>query len=134
MKVVYASTPTQEEKINELIQLFYSTIFPYYFSDDDIRRFSRLGVLSPTDEQMEQIRTLKSSYQVIASLQTILSILENKENMDEYKQIFEKNVDILNDLQLFFPFSFENFKDRKETEMHGTAFSMYTEATNSYLV
>jgi len=134
MKVVYASTPTQAEKINELIQLFYSTIFPYYFSDDDIRRFSRLRVLSPTDEQMGRIDTLKNSYQVITSLQTILSILENKGNMDDYKQIFEKNVDILNDLELFFPFSLENFKNRKQIEMHGTTFSMYTEATNTYLV
>ena len=37
VKVVFASTPNQEERIRELVDYFYTSIFPAYFSDEDIK-------------------------------------------------------------------------------------------------
>ncbi|WP_445486513.1 DUF5365 family protein [Niallia sp. 03133] len=132
MKVVYASTPTQADKINELIQTFYSTIFPYYFSDDEIQHFKSLNVLNPTSEQMDSMGTLKTSYQVIASLQTIISILEEPQNKNRYKQIFEKNVRILEEFELFFPFNLENFNE--EEDFNGTSLSIFSGSANTFLI
>ncbi len=131
MKVVYASTPTQAEKIDELIQTFYSAVFPYYFSDDEVQHFSSLKVLHPTPEQMDRIGTLKTSYQVITSLQTIISILEVPQNKNKYKQIFEKNVNILEEFELFFPFQLENFKE--EAYLIGKNVDIFPESNNSLL-
>ncbi|MFT8321041.1 MAG: DUF5365 family protein [Bacillus sp. (in: firmicutes)] len=135
MKVVYASTPTQAEKINELIQTFYSTIFPYYFSDDEIQQFSSLNILKPTAEEMGRIGTLKVSYQIITALQTIISILEVPQNTNKYKQIFAKNVQILRENELCFPFELENFKgEGNAKEFNGTTLSIFSESTNSFLI
>ena len=130
MKVVFASTPSQEERINELIHTFYSKIFPYYFSDKEIRTFERLKVLAITPEVSS---TLKTSYQVIASLQTLINILEDPTNKDDYSQIFEKNVQILEEFDLFFPFDLDNFKIH-DGSVKRDSFSMYTEPDNQYLL
>lgn len=135
MKVVFASTPTQEERINELIQTFYSKIFPFYFSDKEINKFERLKVLTITPDKAQQLSTLKTSYQVIASLQTLVNILEAPEDKHKYKHLFAKNVRILEDLDIFFPFDLDNFKRNEDgSSFNQSNFSMYAEATNQYLV
>ncbi|TRZ35907.1 hypothetical protein CEQ21_09790 [Niallia circulans] len=129
MKVAYASTPAQEEQINELIQTFYTSIFPDFFSDDEINKFSNLNVLRLTQEQSYMLSTLKNSYQVIAALQTIISIVENSdESDDEYDQLFERNVEILDEFELFFPFRLDNFSKKDKS------LSIYSEAANEYLL
>ena len=135
MKVVFASTPTQEERINELIQTFYSKVFPFYFSDEEINQFERLKVLAITPEKAQLLSTLKTSYQVIASLQTLVNILEDPENKHKYKQVFAKNVNILEELDIFFPFHLDNFKSSSNGDSCNQGnFSMYAEANNSYLL
>lgn len=135
MKVVFASTPTQEERINELVQTFYSKIFPFYFSDKEINKFERLKVLVITPEKAQLLSTLKTSYQVIASLQTLVNILEEPENKCKYKHLFERNVQILEDLDIFFPFDLANFKiDVNGNSYNQANFSMYAEANNQYLL
>lgn len=135
MKVVFASTPTQEERIDELIQTFYSRIFPFYFSDKEISKFERLKVLTITPEKAQQLSTLKTSYQVIASLQTLVNILEAPQDKHRYKHLFAKNVQILEDLDIFFPFDLGNFRiNDNGTSYNQANFSMYAEATNQYLV
>ncbi|MCM3030285.1 DUF5365 family protein [Niallia taxi] len=128
MKVAYASTPAQEEQINELIQTFYTSIFPDFFSDDEINKFSRLNVLRLTQEQAYMLSTLKNSYQVIAALQTIISIVENAEESDQYDSLFEKNVEILDEFELFFPFRLDNFTKKDKS------LSIYAEAANEHLI
>ncbi|MCE4051110.1 MULTISPECIES: DUF5365 family protein [Bacillaceae] len=128
MKVAYASTPAQEEQINELIQTFYTSIFPDFFSDDEINKFSRLNVLRLTQEQAYMLSTLKNSYQVIAALQTIISIVENAEESDQYDSLFEKNVEILDEFELFFPFRLDNFTKKDKS------LSIYVEAANEHLI
>ncbi|HWJ77757.1 MAG TPA: DUF5365 family protein [Niallia sp.] len=131
MKVVFASTPSQEERINELIYTFYSKIFPYYFSDKEILAFERLKVLSITPEVSN---TLKTSYQVIASLQTLINILEDPIHKNEYKHLFEKNVQILEEFNIFFPFDIESFTTKDNGSSKQDMFSMYTVADNQYLL
>ena len=128
MKVAYASTPAQEEQINELIQTFYTSIFPNFFSDDEINKFSNLNVLRLTQEQSYMLSTLKNSYQVIAALQTIISIVENSDESDEYDHLFERNVEILDEFELFFPFRLDNFSKKDKS------LSIYSEAANEYLL
>jgi len=128
MKVAYASTPAQEEQINELIQTFYTSIFPDFFSDDEINKFSRLNVLRLTEEQAYMLSTLKNSYQVIAALQTIISIVESADEIEQYQHLFEKNVEILDEFELFFPFRLDNFSKKDKS------LSIYAEAANEHLI
>lgn len=133
MKVVFASTPNQEEKINELVQYFYSSIFPHYFSDEEISEFEKLKILYISNKCKQSIGTLKEAYQVIASLQTLISILDGAGPKDEYASIFSKNVEILKEFELYFPFNFENFNN--SYSLYGkSGLSIYTKADNNLLV
>ncbi|MFE8703145.1 YhcU family protein [Cytobacillus sp. FJAT-54145] len=132
MKVVFASTPDQEEEIKVLVSQFYMTIFPLYFSDKDIKEFERLKVLHTSTRHFEYFGTLKEAYQVITSLQTIISILESSEPQPKYKSLFQKNVRILKDYGLFFPFDFNQFLEAKNIK--NDVFSVYTKAANELLV
>ncbi|EAR66664.1 hypothetical protein B14911_14892 [Bacillus sp. NRRL B-14911] len=132
VKVVFASTPNQEERIRELVDYFYTSIFPAYFSDEDIKEFEKLKVLHTSTRHFEYFGTLKEAFQVIASLQTLISILESSDPENRYEGIFQKNVHILKDFGLFFPFGFSSFIDAKE--LKGDMFSVYTKAANELLV
>lgn len=132
MKVVFASTPDQEEKIRELVQNFYTNIFPQYFSDKDIKGFERLQVLHTNTRHYEYFGTLKEAYRVITSLQTIISILEEREPQLKYQALYCKNVRILKEYGLFFPFNFDQFTEAKVDK--NNVFSVYTKAANELLV
>ncbi|KAB2337081.1 hypothetical protein F7731_05500 [Cytobacillus depressus] len=132
MKVVFASTPEQVQKIEELVQSLFSNIFPQYFPDEEIKQFERLQVLHTTSRHSENFTTLKEAYQVISSLQTIISILESS-NLDErYVSLFEKNVYTLQSFGLCFPFSYSHFCEEKM--MKEDMLSIYTKAANELLI
>lgn len=132
MKIVFASTPEQEEEIRKLVQKMYSTIFPNYFPDEDIKEFEQLNVLHTSTRHFEYFGTLKEAYQVIVSLQIITAILETANLEERYERIFDKNVGILHDFGLTFPFSFSNFFNGKM--MKNDMLSMYTKAANELLI
>ncbi|KOP81564.1 YhcU family protein [Cytobacillus solani] len=132
MKIVFASTPEQEEEIRKLVQRMYSTIFPNYFPDEDIKEFEQLDVLHTSTRHFEYFGTLKEAYQVIVSLQIITAILETEKLEERYEKIFEKNVNILQDFGLSFPFTFSNFFHGKV--MKNDMLSMYTKAANELLI
>lgn len=129
MKIVFASTPDQEEKINELVKRFYRDIFPMYFSDKDIKKFDQ-NVLNNETAQLDG--TLKEAYHVIASLQTLLSILESRILAYDHQALYEKNVETLHEYGFKFPFSFEEFIYAKENKT--SFFSTYTQAANQLLI
>ncbi|MGJ7919373.1 YhcU family protein [Neobacillus sp. LXY-4] len=131
MKIVFASTPGQEVKVQELVQYFYSNIFPRYFSDDEIKQFEREGVLKLSGD-FEGFDTLRDAYQVIACLQTVISILESIEPQCEYKSIFDKNVSMLMEMGMHFPFSFAQFNDARGMKVE--MLSIYSSAANQYLI
>jgi hypothetical protein len=131
VKVVYASTPEQEQKIKELVDYFYANIFPNYFSDEDIMEFKRQKVLHTSTRHFEYFGTLKEAYQVIASLQTLISILECSRNKEQYDYLFSKNVNILEEFGLYFPFSFSQFSEARC--MTSNLFSVYLKAANDFI-
>jgi hypothetical protein len=130
VKIVFASTPDQEEKINELIKRFYRDIFPLYFSDKDIKKFEERNVLNNETAQLDG--TLKEAYYLIASLQTLLSILESSHLTYAHQGLFEKNVETLNEYGFYFPFSYNQFIHARETKT--SFFSTYTQAANQLLI
>jgi hypothetical protein len=132
VKVVYASTPEQAEKIQELIQKFYTDVFPLYFSDEEILEFQRLNVLHTSESSIEYYGTLKDAYHVITCLQTLCHILEGSHFNHQYELVFNRNVDTLNEFGLSFPFSFENFTFTKNLKAENL--SIYTRADNEILI
>ncbi|WNS76704.1 YhcU family protein [Bacillus sp. DTU_2020_1000418_1_SI_GHA_SEK_038] len=132
MKVVFASTYEQELKIKELIQNLYSKVFPLYFPDEEIKEFERMQVLHTTTRHSEYFGTLKEAYQIIASLQTIISILELPQLEDKYEGVFVKNVHTLEQFGLTFPFSFSQFNGSKIIK--DEVLSIYSKAANEILI
>lgn len=132
MKVVFASTPDQQEKITELIRQLYSDVFPNYFTDDEIAKFERHNVLHISSSQFEQLDTLKDAFQVITSLQTLISILESNRLEEQYIETYYKNISILEQYGLYFPFEFQQFVDSKVSG--NCDLSIYSRAANELLV
>jgi hypothetical protein len=131
MKVLIASTHEQEEKIQELINYMYFTVFPQYFTDDEIQYYNDLKVLHTTTRHFEYFGTLKEAFQVITGLQTLISILECHDQKQEYDDMFDHNVQILQEFGLFFPFSLDQFLHPSNCE---ESISIYGKATNELLV
>ena len=129
---MFASTPDQEEMIEDLVKTFYQEIFPLYFSDEDIMEFERLKVLHTTTRHYEYFGTLKEAYQVITSLQTLISILESSNPQPNHEVLFENNVQTLKEFGLYFPFSYQQFTEGKHDKHE--VISAYTKAANQLLV
>lgn len=132
MKIVFASTPSQQEEINGLVRYIYSNVFPLYFTDDEIYQFEQLKVLHTSKQQFEDFGTLKDAFQVMASIQTLISILECSSLDEQYSTLFSKNVSTLQEFGLFFPFEFEQFVEAKR--LNSNVFSIYTKAANELII
>lgn len=132
LKIVFASTPGQEEKILELAKYFYTDIFPLYFSDEDILEFERLQVLHTQSEQFERFSTLGDAFQVITSMQTLISILESGHIPEKYQIMFRRNVQTLTDYGICFPFNYNQFTDSKH--VHLDYISAYSKPANRLLL
>jgi len=128
VKIVFASTPSQEEEINELVRYVYSNIFPLYFSDEEISQFEELKVL---DTSLD-FNTLKDAFQVMTSIQTVISILESSPLDEQYEMVFNKNVATLKEFGLFFPFDFEQFMEGKS--LKSSMLSIYSKADNELII
>ncbi|RDU35231.1 hypothetical protein DRW41_19120 [Neobacillus piezotolerans] len=131
MKIVFASTPGQEEEIGDLIKYFYSGIMPRYFSDREIKEFERLGVLHNESSQ-DAYGTLRDAFYVMASLQTLISILESPKPIDHHRALFLKNAENLRYYGLFFPFGFDSFLPGRKCA--DSIFSVFAPAANQLLV
>ena len=128
VKIVFASTPGQEEEISGLVRYIYSTVFPLYFTDKEICEFDQLKVLHTPDD----FNTLKDAFQVMASMQTVISILESPTLEEQYAALFNKNAATLQEFGLFFPFEFEQFVEAKN--LKNSVFSIYIKAANELLI
>jgi hypothetical protein len=128
VKIVFASTSNQEEEIKERVKYIYSNIFPHYFSDEEISQFEWLKVLHTSDKIFEHFSTLKDAFQVMASIQALISILESSPLDKQYAPLFNKNVENLQDFELFFPFEFAQFEEAKG--MENAILSIYKKADN----
>jgi hypothetical protein len=128
VKIVFASTPSQEEEINGLVRYIYSNVFPLYFTDEEIHQFERLKVLHTS----EDFSTLNDAFQVMTSIQTLISILESSSLDEQYSTLFNKNVENLQEYGLFFPFEYEQFEEIKSMKIN--MLSIYSKADNELLV
>jgi hypothetical protein len=88
--------------------------------------------LQTSSHYLNDINTLNEGFQVMTSLQTIISILELPELDDRYSVKFNKNVLNLRKYELFFPFEFEQFIEAKNKK--NSFFSVYKKAANELLV
>lgn len=132
LKIVYASTPEQEKKINHLVEYFYSKILPKYFTDKQINEFIKMNFLNINDFD-NQSDTLKEAYQIIACLETICFLIESESlEKEKYQKMFNKNAQILNNLGFSFPFSYENFLETNNVSMEMGG--IHVKAANHWLV
>lgn len=109
LKIVYASTTEQELKIKNLVEYFYSSVFPVYFSEEEISKFEKMNFLNILGKN-ELTGTLKESYQIISSLETLIFLIEsNGLEKSKYQEMYERNVQILEELGFRFLFHMNNF-------------------------
>lgn len=132
MKIVFASIPSQEQEISKLVRYIYSNIFPHYFTDDEIFRFEQLKILHTSDKFYKEIGTLKDAFQVMTSIQTVISILERPRLDEHYSDLFNKNAGNLQEYGLFFPFEFAQFAEVKSIK--SPMLSMFTNADNELII
>ncbi|MDQ0219902.1 hypothetical protein ELQ35_18100 [Peribacillus cavernae] len=138
MKIVFSSTPAQEQEIGNLVSFFYGSIFPRYFTEEEILHFEQIGVLQNSVSSLTYFGTLKDAFQVMTCLQVIMSILEKKDRSkipleQKFEDLFEINARILNDYGVFFPLNFDHFTLLKN-EKSETSYLLYAEAANQYLI
>lgn len=134
MKVVLASTVVQEEKLHELISYMYTSVFPTFFTDQEIREYIDLNILHIPQAKDELLFTLDGAFQAITSLEVIISILESmpKQNCRKYEFLFNHNVKKLEQAGLSFPFLFDNFFSYGKKK--ASSCSIYSEPANEYLI
>jgi hypothetical protein len=132
LKIVYAATKEQEEYIKSLIDYFYSDIFPHYFNDDEIMEFENLGVLSLEGDCIHYNGTMKEAFHIISSLQSLIAIIESLEPIyirKHHRNLFQKNIRLLEKYGILFPFLIEHFTNRKKMVL-----SQYSQPANQWLV
>ncbi|MED1202356.1 DUF5365 family protein [Heyndrickxia acidicola] len=135
MKILYASTDEQQQKIIELMEYMYTEIFPQFYSGEEIANFRDLNILCPSSCRFDYFSTLKGSYRVIASLQTIITILELrifKKDAVDYEVLFNRNRAILEEYDITFPFCYSQF-EMSVRSLH-SAFSMFKKPANELLI
>ncbi|MEH7662479.1 DUF5365 family protein, partial [Bacillus velezensis] len=64
VRIVNAATDGQESAIQELSSELFQNVFPLYFSELEIQRFKKRGVLSLQNQRYQ--RTLKEAFQIMA--------------------------------------------------------------------
>jgi hypothetical protein len=132
LKIVYASTTEQELKIKNLVEYFYSSVFPVYFSEEEISKFEKMNFLNILGKN-ELTGTLKESYQIISGLETLIFLIEsNGLEKSKYQEMYERNVQILEELGFSFPFSYEQFLQKRDFGLETD--SVYIKPSNQFIM
>lgn len=138
MKIVFASTIEQEQEIEQLIATFYQTVFPQFFTDEEIQHFQDIGVLQANNNHFSYNGTLRAAFQVITCLQVMMTILEKKvENPTaslKLQNMFEQNSSLLNHYGISFPFNYEHFNYTISSENHKLNEMKNSQPANQYLI
>ncbi|MDL4839712.1 DUF5365 family protein [Aquibacillus rhizosphaerae] len=126
MRVITASTPEQQHYVKSLIEELYVTVFPYFFSDNYIKKLKNFELMqAPNLEEL----SLTEIMEVTAAFQTITTILKQLGNSDqiihEYEDIFSKNTKILSKYNIDFPFQLIDFLTNNHTEVVTNKKSLY---------
>jgi Family of unknown function (DUF5365) len=132
MKMVYAATKEQEEYMNYLVNYFYTNIFPYYFDDEQINKFENSKILSLPREYVTYNGTMKEAFQIISSLQSLITVIEyvgESGDCKRYRDLFERNVKLLRRYGITFPFTIEQFMSKRHYPC-----SMYLPSQSDWLM
>jgi len=90
----------------------YKEIFPQYFTAEEIYEFRLLNFLN-VKEQNPRDETLTESYQIIASLETIILMIESGVlDQEKYQRLFVHNAEQLSKIGYEFPFSYTSFLNK----------------------
>lgn len=112
VKTVYVQTEEQVERIQQLVEYMYKEIFPQYFTAEEIYEFRLLNFLN-VKEQNPRDETLTESYQIIASLETIILMIESGVlDQEKYQHLFVHNAEQLSKIGYDFPFSYTSFLNK----------------------
>lgn len=137
MKTVFSSTIEQEQEIENLVTYFYKTVFPQFFTKNEILHFMQIGVLHKDSGRYAYHGTLKSAFQIMSCLQVILTLLDKKITCTSFQldtdseDLLNHNIRLLSENGLFFPFTHENFNLLVGTD--DERFS-YVEPANQFLI
>lgn len=133
LRIVTASTEEQEKHIDELIGKIYDDIFPLYFSNEKIEELKELSVLLPEESQHNYNGTIDEAFQIMSSLQTLVALLEKPDcQQDEkYKEMYDRNIKILNHYGYFFPLSFHHFPEQPSKN---DQFNCFGKAANDWMI
>ncbi len=134
VKIVYSSTYEQEQRIENLVSYFFDFVFPKYFPETEIAHFKKIGVL----KSEAYAETLKRAYQIMTSLQVIITILErngkNEQRSVKTKMelLLSKNIQLLNENGMFFPFFSNHFLQSNDVNEENSSM-LYEEPTRQFL-
>ncbi|WP_435622074.1 DUF5365 family protein [Anoxybacillus eryuanensis] len=130
LKTVYVATEEQKQYIHSLIEQFYTCIFPKYFTDDEIETFQSLGILR--FESSAYDGTLKEAFTIISALQSLQAIIEfisfHRHSAD-YEQLFQRNIEQLEQHGISFPLTLEHFLHQKDEYI-----SMYMKPVHTWVM
>lgn len=139
MKVVSPSTEEQEQEIASLVRYFYESVFPNYFTEEEILHFEEIGVLMPNKSTFTYFGTLRDAYQVMTCLQVLLTIIDKTEKENSMvterksEELFTRNITRLNECGIFFPFDYQHFLQMNENASKEWQM-VNVQVANSYLV
>jgi hypothetical protein len=139
VKMVFPSMEEQEQEIAILVERFYQSVFPKYFTKSEMLHFQEIGVLQPNKSTHTYFGTLRDAYQVMTCLQVLLSILDKKEKENSFvidsrfEEMFQHNITLLNECGIFFPFYYDHFS-RLKHETSKDMQMMDIQVANQYLV
>lgn len=134
MKIVYSSTDEQELEIKNLISYFYQSVFPKYFSEDEIEHFREIGVLQNVNRRYIYYGTIKAAFQIMTCLQVLSFLLEKGAECGmtpDEKQLLIHNIQLLNENGCFFPFAPENFQSAHSLQAEQALAAL---PANAYLI
>jgi hypothetical protein len=137
VKVVYASTPEQEDHIGELVQHLLTNILPYYFTDKEIENLeSQLSLHTGAVHDTFTVYngTLKEAFHIISCLQAIIAVIETIQDEGiklKHRELYKRNVNMLRDFGFSFPFAIEQFTQQTKNPM---MLSKFIRASNQFLV
>ena len=117
-----------------LISYFYQSVFPKYFTDEEIEHFKEIGVLQNVNSRHIYYGTLKAAFQIMTCLQVLTFLLEKDRGCGmaaDQEKLLIHNIQLLNESGCFFPFSPENFQ---HILSHQAERSLAAMPANEYLI
>lgn len=98
-----------------------SQILPRYVSEEDLEKYTEMGLLQFSTQGNLYNGTLHEAFQVMTALQTIAFIVSDlnvssQNELFKYTQLFDRNIAIINYYGILFPFNLSFFLKEKQEQ------------------